>query len=583
MPGLDSNRGAKRAREARESLGLDPAAPLGCLLTVVETRAELPVVVTALPADVAGACYRDERGVVLWLNGGQPCTRQRFTLAHEVGHAWCRHDGRLELAHRLFNHVAPRTGRPTRTLLLSATPYRMYTTADEPDADHYEDFLATCRFLYGGDEARVRRLQERLDALRAALTSTGSLDAAGATCAALASELRSVMARTERLAATPDRDGMLTEHDPQVSLEQDDLRAYLRLADLAEAVGHHEPADYWKSGSYLMNFMERYKLKEAFDDAAQKGQLELDPGPGLLAWDDVEAYEPIDPQNGRLRWLLDDLERHRAFELLWLPLSLRYYDAGSVYESDAAMRFTKRLIFSGWAVVPKVVSALVSFEGERLAFTDRSHSYSADYRRRGGQPLAFRTEERTTGESASRRRAAAMTAFLLVWPSVELALLGDPRPHTRGARPNVADLLAGIEARVADELQQLTAAAPRSGPVDQRWYWAAPLLLDDRRHRAGVDVLLNPYAFAHWVMTRERASASITRRRARWSSRAPTHSAGRRTTSRACWPSWRWAARRNAPCGPSPQSAAFLWSTKGRWPGRPGSRQPFVASSTRRR
>ena len=49
-----------------------------------------------------------------------------------------------ELAHRLFNHVDPRTGRPTRTLLLSATPYRMYTTADEPDADHYEDFLATC-------------------------------------------------------------------------------------------------------------------------------------------------------------------------------------------------------------------------------------------------------------------------------------------------------------------------------------------------------------------------------------------------------------------------------------------------------
>jgi hypothetical protein len=32
-------------------------------------------------------------GVVLWVNGGQPLGRQRFTLAHELGHAWCGHDG----------------------------------------------------------------------------------------------------------------------------------------------------------------------------------------------------------------------------------------------------------------------------------------------------------------------------------------------------------------------------------------------------------------------------------------------------------------------------------------------------------
>jgi hypothetical protein len=57
-----------------------------------------------------------------------------------------------ELAHHLFDHVDPETGRATRTLLLSATPYRMYTTADEVDGDHYADFLATCRFLYQDPE-----------------------------------------------------------------------------------------------------------------------------------------------------------------------------------------------------------------------------------------------------------------------------------------------------------------------------------------------------------------------------------------------------------------------------------------------
>ena len=167
-----------------------------------------------------------------------------------------------ELAHRLFDHRDPKTGRATRTLLLSATPYRMYTTADEVDGDHYADFLATCLFLFQ-DSARVDQLKNRFHALRSALTSTESLGDARAICSEIEYELRGVMARTERLAATPNRDGMLEELDTQVAVKPDDLRAYLRLGDLAETVEHHEPTEYWKSGPYLVNFMERYKLKEA--------------------------------------------------------------------------------------------------------------------------------------------------------------------------------------------------------------------------------------------------------------------------------------------------------------------------------
>jgi Zn-dependent peptidase ImmA (M78 family) len=98
MAGLHTNRGAKRAREAREELGLAPAEPPTCILTLVEERAKLPVVVTAaLPSHVAGACYRDGDGTLLWVNGAQAPVRQRFTLAHELAHAWCRHDGELEV------------------------------------------------------------------------------------------------------------------------------------------------------------------------------------------------------------------------------------------------------------------------------------------------------------------------------------------------------------------------------------------------------------------------------------------------------------------------------------------------------
>ena len=409
-----------------------------------------------------------------------------------------------ELAKRLFDYTDPETGRPTRTLLLSATPYRMYTTSDDTADDHYRDFLATCRFLFGDDD-RVRELQTNFTELRRTLAALAVFDhpeellaAAGDTCRTISRRLRGVMARTERLAATPDRDGMLTEPLVEVSVGSDDLRSYVRLSDLAADVGHYEPTEYWKSAPYLVNFMEQYKLKRAISGAVAAGQLgdgtQLEPGPGLLSWEDIERYQAIDPQNGRLRWMIGDLGASRAFDLLWVPPSIRYYHTGSVYESQEAGRFTKRLMFSGWRVAPKVVSSLVSFEAERLAYRHRDHLYTADYRRRGGQRLIFRTSERTTeevraGEAEGARRAASMTTWLMVWPSISLAELGDPLGMEL-SQPSYAELIEVISERVKAEVGPLVHGAPSEGTVDRRWYWAAPLLLDHRRYRSVVDRLL---------------------------------------------------------------------------------------------
>ena len=410
-----------------------------------------------------------------------------------------------ELAHRLFDFTDPVSGRATRTLLLSATPYRMYTTDQQVEGNHYKDFLNTCSFLL--DATHVDRLQRCFSALRAALLSPGSFTDAEPICEDIGAQLRDVMARTERLAATPDRDGMLCESHAEVTVEPDDIRSYLRLSTLAETVKHHEPIEYWKSGPYLINFMEAYKLKDSVVRIAEQGRFAgdegLGAGAGILNWDEVEAYRRIDPQNGRLRWLLNGLERHRAFELLWIPPSMRYYDTGSVYESPEAASFTKRLIFSGWKVVPKVVSCLVSFEAERRAFAARSHAYTADYGRRGGQRLVFRTGERTTdearpGEVAVGRRAEAMTTFLLTWPSPSLAEFGNPRTRPQAGQRLVNEVLDDVAAKVSDAIGPLIRAAPMVGKVDPRWYWAAPLFLDGRYHASALDLLLSQDSESPW-------------------------------------------------------------------------------------
>ena len=67
-----------------------------------------------------------------------------------------------ELAQSLFQTKA-HDGRPVPTPLLSATPYKLYTTdAEIEQEDHYEDFLATTRFLFGGRESHVENLAQRL-------------------------------------------------------------------------------------------------------------------------------------------------------------------------------------------------------------------------------------------------------------------------------------------------------------------------------------------------------------------------------------------------------------------------------------
>lgn len=91
MPGKDTNIGAKRAREARQELGGDG----GCLCTRIEEHLGVPVFFGPMPPDVAGCCWRDGDSTILWVNATQPAPRQRFTLAHELGHLRCGHDADL--------------------------------------------------------------------------------------------------------------------------------------------------------------------------------------------------------------------------------------------------------------------------------------------------------------------------------------------------------------------------------------------------------------------------------------------------------------------------------------------------------
>ncbi len=433
-------------------------------------------VVGELRAILAATCVRALQPDLIILD-----EFQRFKHLLEGGH-----DASL-LARELFTYSDSES--KARVLLLSATPYKMYTMSDEAaDDDHYVDFLRTARFLLN-DAAKAGELDGLLRQYRTELFRLGSSDGTlGLIKDKLEGMLRRVMVRTERLATTKDRDGMLVDASrSNTEFTKQDPLTYRGLHRVAMAVDHGDPLEYWKAAPYVLNFMDEYKLKEAFEktakDESKKGSLAdalAVAHPLLLPWDDIESYRAIDPANARLRWLLQEVIARGLWKLLWVPPSAPYYRLAGPYADPTLRAFTKRLVFSAWRVVPKVIAALVSYEAERRMIlsgpSDQPAENTVEARKKRRGLLQFtRSEGRLTG----------MPVLGLLYPSVVLARNYDPvvLAASRGGGADNATLDAVLREatlRLEKKLGSLTAKAKTTGPDDEKWYWAAPILLDRR-------------------------------------------------------------------------------------------------------
>jgi len=247
-----------------------------------------------------------------------------------------------------------------------------------------------------------------------------------------------------------------------------------------------------------------YVVKRTFTEALEDPKLR-DGIRGALAEQNTCAlpnramlrYEPIDEGNARLRGLFREVVTPQAWKLLWIPPSLSYYALGGAFASPELQRFTKRLVFSAWRVVPRAIAAMVSYEVERQMFSGEPNAENTpDGRKRFGQLLRFsKTEGRLTG----------MPVLALLYPSLILARHGDPvrlsaRLHAdTGRKASIEEMLSEVRDALDVGLERL-GITPQPGPVDERWYWAAPLLLDAKlEHAATSDWVEQDDLAARWI------------------------------------------------------------------------------------
>lgn len=374
------------------------------------------------------------------------------------------------LATALFEHP------DVRVLLLSATPYKMFTLDQESDEDdHYPDFIRTLNFLFN-DSGKVNEVKRLLSDHRKSLhTCTKYSEHHYAKKAVLERALLTVMCRTERVATTRDHNSMLTEIDRTAPMKPEDLQHAAMVDAVAVCVQAREPIEYWKSAPYLINFLKHYELRQKLDaqlnepsDPLRRALVKANGQ--LLRKDKLNDYQELDPANPRMRILFEDTIDKGMWQLIWMPPSMPYIKPNGAYRDKDSV--TKALVFSSWNAVPDAVASICSYEAERKMISGTSVTHSELYDKI--KPLL------RFAVASKDNRLTGMPVISWLLPSPTLATMIDPLKialsRGRGAL-DVQDLKNEVKSICRNLIETLPDVGEGTR-ADERWYWAAPILLD---------------------------------------------------------------------------------------------------------
>jgi hypothetical protein len=394
----------------------------------------------------------------------------------------------------------------TKVIMLSATPFKPFTNLAEEDQgeNHYKELVKVLAFLMKKEDAKfwsefeadrraffhfIRHPKDALNDLRKVKSLKKRLE----------ESYQQGIVRTERIIVSDDQNTMVSnEHQAPLQVTAAEIRDFILLDGISQKLRKHgqsklpTPIEFSKSAPFPLSFLDGYKFKEQVDRLA-KSDVAFNEflSQNEAAWvnlEDISQYKALGGgtnqskvPNSKLQYLLDEMYMNGSWQWLWVPPTIPYYLPDKVFPETGD--FSKTLIFSSWVMVPRAISTLVSYEAERLAVSqyyqqtneEAPEPYFSESKQRKPRPLlTFRYDlERQTGQS--------MTLFTLVYPCLTFAALYDPERNLKEDQP-----LLGIVATLAQkikkqfEMLKLERFVNKEGESN-RWYWAAPVLLDQFR------------------------------------------------------------------------------------------------------
>lgn len=380
------------------------------------------------------------------------------------------------LANKFFH------AKTVRMLLLSATPYKMYSTPEEIDEtridEHYTEFLSVMDFLNDDPEKEELFLTVWKDYSRKLKELTiGDTTILKARKAAEDAMYQTVC-RTERISASENAD-IIDDSDVHVPLSvlEQDVLSYVQAQELLDEIGanYHVPVDYIKSTPYLMSFMRDYQLKRNVEKYFKAHPDEIRTIKKSTFWlkrNSINKYDKIPNNNARLEKVMGKVLQNGLEKLLWMPPSRPYYELQGAFKDSALA--SKTLIFSSWEMVPRMLTCLISYEAERktvgkLAKDRKDKEYHYFYSGEKRYPPA-RLNFSVKDGSPSR-----MVLFCLLYPSKYLTEVYNPI-----AFMNAGKGIRAIRSEIKEQIKEKLAEFPfqEEGKVDARWYYIAPMLMD---------------------------------------------------------------------------------------------------------
>ena len=329
-------------------------------------------------------------------------------------------------------------------LLLSATPYKPYSTLSEytnGEETHLQGFMRLMNFLSASenDNRKFRKVWENyskhLSEIRGnefSILIAAKKDAE--------SELYNLMCRTER------RDSAIINTDKAKYMSIEDIseaniKSYIELQNTMNCFNLGSfPVDYVKSAPYLMSFM-NYQVKDKIDngmgDLKDCADVLKKMSTAFLKRSLINDYQELPDTNARLKTLFKEVFRpdnnERIFPelLLWIPPANKYYKCGNDNIFEQCNGYSKTLVFSCWEMVPRVISTITSYESERLV-NKRIINKSVEQQSYYALPEA---DEMDDGEKTTKSKRGKVRFLireqreLVSYPSIWLSKLYDSKKY----------------------------------------------------------------------------------------------------------------------------------------------------------
>lgn len=366
----------------------------------------------------------------------------------------------------------------TKVLLLSATPYKLYSTPEEieedPENDHYKEFMHVMDFLYEDEKERNefhKVWKEYSNALN--LLKNNGFEVLQLKKEAAESFLRKGFCRTERLSAMNGYDFIDDESTKTpMTVLPEDIKSFIEGSQFVEEVlGSKIPVYYVKSCPFLLSYMSNYALMDSLKRYFNKHPDKLRLINHDLLWLDtkkIDKYKPLPESNARLQLLKDHVFKNRSELYLWIPPSKPYYPLDGVYKNSEG--YSKLLLFSAWEMVPRMVGTLMSYEAERLTYGklgEQDERYSK---------VKYYTEA-TYRYPTSRLKDG--NEWYLLYPSQFLSSLYNPIECLKKKKA-LNEIVDDVKKKIDEKLEKIKEKyEQKPGRADHMWYVIAPMMMDD--------------------------------------------------------------------------------------------------------